>query len=98
MSTFANIVIKSLPESELKALHPQFETRQIISQVLQITNNDSWEIVDSIEEKSLYMVHYTDVADLSIYGQFRGTIVDTKANAVIRKGIGYTPTITTDQL
>ena len=98
MTSFANIVIKSLPENELKVSYPQFETRQQIANILQISDNDSWEIVDSVPTEFLYMVHYTENADLEIYGKFRGTIVDVKAGVVIRKGIGYTPTVTSDEL
>ena len=98
MTSFANIVIKSLPEAELKAYHPQFEIRQLIANILSIPSNNSWEIVDSVPTENLYMIHYTEHADITIYGKYRGTIVDTKVGRIIRKGIGYTPTATVDEL
>jgi len=98
MSSFANIVMKSLPQTEVKSSNPNFDIKQRLANILKISNNDAWEIVDSIPDQNLYMVHYSDTADLDIYGYLRGTIIDIKAGIIIRKGIGYTPTVTTDQL
>ena len=96
--TYANIVIKTLPTQESKVDEIAEDVKSQIAKILQIPNNDQWELCDSIPEESLYMIHYTDIANPEIYGKYRGTIVDTKAGIVIRKGLGYTSTVTLDQL
>lgn len=96
MTSFANVVAKSL--GSVKSNSPVFDLKQKIANILGVTNNDQWEIVDKIAEESLYMVHYSENANLDLYGYLRGTIVDIKAEVIIRKGIGYTPTVTTNQL
>ncbi len=97
MTSFANIVIRSLQPAEINS-NPQLHIKQRIANILRIIDNDFWDIVDSIPDQNLYMVHYSDIANLDLYGFLRGTIIDVKAGIVVRRGIGYTPTITTDRL
>jgi hypothetical protein len=98
MTSFANIVAKSLPVGEIKVNNSGLDIKQKVANILGISNNDQWEIVDSIPDEGLYMIHYSETSNLELYGNLRGTIVDVKVGIIIRKGIGYTPTVTLDEL
>lgn len=71
--------------------------RLIVTKVLNIPNDQSWEIVDSTD--GLVMIHYVhDHADLSIYGQLRGVVVDINRRVKVADSYGYTPTAVYDAL
>ena len=69
-----------------------------IANILGIDNSAAWSIIDSDPDNHLYLVHYGETADLNKYGQIRGIVVDEKAQAVVCRSFGYTPTAQTDQL
>lgn len=73
-------------------------TKSIIAKVLGIENSAAWEIVSSEPEHNLYMVHHKPEANLREYGEVRGVVVDTKAETIVSRSYGYTPTIVTNQL
>ncbi len=71
--------------------------KEIVSEVLKIPNNDSWEIVDT--DENLVMIHYVhDFADLKKYGKLRGVVVDIKNRIQVANSYGYTPTTVGDSL
>ena len=74
------------------------DTRRIISKVVGIENSAAWEVVSSEPEDSLYVVHHKPEANLADYGQIRGLVVDTKAETIVCKSYGYTPTVQTDSI
>lgn len=74
------------------------DIRGTIAEILHIPNDDNWMIQDSIPEKNLYLIYYTEHADLNRYGNLRGIIVDTDAKAIVSRGRGYVPVVTTDNI
>lgn len=81
-------------------------TNAIVNTKLEIGNilgldestHDSWDILSSVPEEGLYLVHYRPEADLSRFGELRGTIVDINARCMVCQSFGYTPTAVADQL
>jgi hypothetical protein len=73
-------------------------TRAIISEILQIPDCESWSITDSIEDKGLYNVHYSQDADKTKYGSLRGIVVDIKTKCIVCCSYGYTPTFVSDDI
>jgi hypothetical protein len=69
-----------------------------ISKILNIPNNDNWEIYDSIPTQNLYLIHYTNNADLNVYGFYRGIIIDLKTRKIVCKSRTGLITITTDKI
>jgi hypothetical protein len=69
-----------------------------IAKILEVPNDRNWKIQDSIEEEHLYLVHYTEIADMKIYGHLNGIIVDTKNETIVCKGRGYIPTVINNNL
>lgn len=69
-----------------------------IAEILNIENSAAWDVVDFDEEKSLYLVHHRPEADLNLYGDIRGIIVDIKAKTIVCKSYPYTPVYTSDKL
>nr|QBK91227.1 MAG: RNA ligase with polynucleotide kinase domain [Pithovirus LCPAC202] len=71
--------------------------RSIVTKVLKIPNDGSWEIVNS--DGYLVMIHYVnDYADLTISGKLRGVVVDVKRRIRVADSYGYTPTAVYDAL
>ncbi|HXS59470.1 MAG TPA: hypothetical protein VN703_01495, partial [Candidatus Sulfopaludibacter sp.] len=85
------------PETEEQKL-TRSKLKDVIASILEIPNTDSWDIFDSIPEKDLYLVHYTDKADLNIYGQIRGVVVDIENKHVVCRSYSYSPTAVSDNL
>ena len=74
------------------------DTRRIISKVLNIENSAAWEVISSDPDQNLYMVHHKPEADLTKYGDIRGIVVDTKAETIVSRSYGYTPTVVTNEI
>lgn len=72
--------------------------KNIIAKVIGVENSAAWEVVSSDPDHNLYMVHHKPEANLSEYGQIRGLVIDIKAETIICKSYGYTPTIVTDKI
>lgn len=74
------------------------DVKQTIANILAIENSDSWEITSSIPEKNLYLIHYTQDADMKKFGDLRGVVVDIEARTVVCRSFGFTPTAEVDKL
>jgi hypothetical protein len=97
--SYSEALLSSYPDEKLKQnLSKQSDIRDVIASILNIPNDKNWKIQDSIPDKNLYLVHYTDDADLNIYGKLRGLIVDTKTKIIVCRGRGHTPIVTTNNL
>lgn len=72
------------------------EDKQLIASILGIPNTNDWEIRD--RKGVLRLVHYTDKADLSLFGNIRGIVVDLDAKTAVCRSFGYTPVVTADEL
>lgn len=75
--------------------------KQEVSEILNITINNSWKIVDSDEEDDLQIVHYVDSSSSGkpseLYSNLRGTVVSTKYKTKVADSYGYTPVCITDR-
>jgi hypothetical protein len=69
-----------------------------IAEILNIPNSPEWKIVDSREDKNLYLIHYERDADMTRFGDLRGIAVDLAARAVVSRAFGYTPTAVADTI
>lgn len=67
-----------------------------ISNLLNIDNNNSWDIIDS--NGSLSLIHYNDDSNLLKYGHLRGMVIDTDKKKIVCKSYEYTPTAVLDEL
>lgn len=67
-----------------------------IAAILDIPNNDDWEIFDS--DPPLYLVHYKEYANLTTLGSIKGTIIDIDKGIIVSRSFGYTPIIETDEI
>lgn len=76
----------------------RMKVKELISSILEIPNTESWDIFDSIPDKDLYLVHYTDKADTNIYGHIRGTVVDIENKYIVCKSYAYAPIAVADEL
>ena len=74
------------------------ETKKEIADVLGIALNDSWVITDTDAENDLYMIHYTSFADMNLYSDLRGIVVDLDSKTIVARSFGYTPSYTTSSL
>lgn len=72
--------------------------RSTISKVLGVDNSASWDIVSSDPENNLFMVHHKSDANLSVYGNVRGTVIDIVAETVVCSSAGYMPTTISNRL
>lgn len=67
----------------------------IISEIIGLPPGREWEITSKDEEKSLYMVHYsealasTNQLDMEVYGNLRGVVVDTGYASISCKSSGH---------
>lgn len=69
-----------------------------IANILGINVSQAWEIKDSDPNNNLYLVHYTQQANMDEYGELRGIVVDTAAKTVVCRSFGHTPTAVLDEL
>lgn len=74
------------------------DVKEEVAQILEIENNDYWEIVSSNPKKGLYLVHYRNNADKNKYGRLRGTVVDILAKTIVCSSFGFTPIINQEEL
>ncbi len=92
-----NIISQNSDISVIEPVDQTENNRLIVAKVLNIPNDQSWEIVNS--DGDLVMIHYVhDHADLSIYGKLRGVVVDVKRRVQVADSYGYTPTAVYDAL
>lgn len=71
--------------------------RSIISEILNIPNDDSWLIYDSIPEEDLYLIHHKGKYDTK-HNNLRGIIVDTKNKRILCKSSKYTHNVVLSKL
>lgn len=69
-----------------------------IAAILNIPNTESWEIFDSKKDQNLYLIHYTEKADLKIYGHLRGIVIDIESKEVVCRSYGHAPVAIADKL
>src|SRR6056297_38145 len=69
-------------------------TKQNISSIIGIENNDGWKVMDQIEDEGLYLAHYDIYSSESEdHLNVRGTIVSTNIDTVVSTSVGYTPSV-----
>jgi hypothetical protein len=91
--------IKSATKSKGPLTAATQAVRAEIASILKIdVDRSQWEVTDSIPEKGLYMVHYTDGADMTKYGHVRGTVIDVERKYVVAKSFGFSPIATISSL
>lgn len=101
--SYSEILIRSLPNGPSKDSAVTIEKKQdiriLISEILKIPNDPrNWVVQDEIPEQNLYLIHYSQTADLNVYGNLRGLIVDTELKSIVCRGRCYTPIVTSDHL
>jgi hypothetical protein len=68
--------------------------KERIAEIVGIENSSAWEIFDSDEENSLYLIHYVPNADLAKWGFIRGIVISLDKQMVVCRTFGHTPTVT----
>ena len=91
-------VNKNVRGMDLHVLLEEDYVKKAIGEILNIPVTSDWNIVSSIPSQSLYMVHYSENADMTKFGHLRGVVLDVHAKCVVCASYGYAPTITTDHL
>ena len=76
---------------------PPIEQGQI-AEIVGLPVTADWKIEDSIPEKSLGLIHYTETSQDIRFSNVRGWIADTKHRVVISRSHGFIPTLVADQL
>ena len=76
----------------------KYNIRDIISEVLIIENNEHWNICDSIPSEGLYLVHYTNSANLSKYGWIKGIVIDIFNKVIVCSSFGHVKTIVSNKI
>ena len=71
--------------------------KKILSPMLGLKEDDPFEIV-SETDSGLTMVHYRQDADLEIFGNLRGVVVDTDVAKVVSYSYPHTPKVICSQL
>lgn len=77
--------------------HPHMATKQDIATILDVEVCPGWDIIDSLPEENLYLVHYNEGYG-NRFGHLRGTVVDTSARVIVCQSFGYTKTATTNKI
>jgi hypothetical protein len=72
-------------------LNSREKIKDTISTILDVPNTRSWEVIDQIPNEGLYMVHYTNTADLTQYGELRGIIVDINSKEIVCRSYAHSP-------
>ena len=67
-----------------------------IMSILNLPSRSGWSIVDSVGK--LYLIHYTDTADMTLVGHIRGILVDVEEGRIIASSYGHTPSAKLNQL
>lgn len=70
--------------------------KQSLAPMLGLQADDPFDIVS--ENESLSMVHYRQDADLEIFGNLRGIVVDTKIGKVVSYSFPHAPTIVSSHI
>lgn len=74
------------------------ETKQKVSEILNIPNTKEWEIVSEDPEANLYMAHHSMEADMQYYGTLRGVVVDVENKAIISHSHPHTPKVVANSI
>jgi hypothetical protein len=90
--------ISSIPNQHMS--NTSVNIKNLIGNILGLdeVTHDSWDILSSLPDVGLYLVHYKPDADLSRFGNLRGTVVDINARCIVCQSFGYTPTAVADQI
>jgi len=71
--------------------------RELVAEILGISNNDSWGITDTIGD-DLVMIRYQRDADKTLYGKLNGIVIDLKAKVPVCRDYGHAPVVVSDQI
>ncbi len=88
-----------LTEKDLIKIKPEYEHYSLkmrLMEVLKLPGLIGWEILDTVG--NLCLVHYTEDADMRVYGHLRGVVVDVKNGIVVASSYGYTSTTVADEI
>lgn len=72
--------------------------RARLAEILNVEDSPAWEVVDSLPDQDLYMVHYRPDADMKRFGHLRGVVVDAAAGTIVCRSFGFTRTVVSDFL
>lgn len=61
-------------------------------------NRSQWIITDAVPGKNLYNAHYTEAADMAMFGKLRGVVVDSERKFVVAKSFSFPFNAKSDQL
>lgn len=73
------------------------KTKALVAPMLKLNNDDPFEIV-SENDSGLVMVHYRNDADLEIFKNLRGVVVDTQTGAVVSTSFPHAPRVVTPSI
>lgn len=76
----------------------RMQIKDKVSTILNVPNVEDWDIIDAIPEANLYLVHYNERANLKVYGELRGIIVDTLNEHVVCRSYPHTPIAVMDEV
>ena len=69
------------------------DIKNTIAEIVGIKVSDDWNIYSEIPSKGLYLISYTDSANMTESGHIRGIVVDIVDRKIVCSGYEYTPTV-----
>jgi len=72
--------------------------KPIIAEIVDIENNDQWDIYDYDPSEGLYLIHYNMNTNLDKMGHIRGVVVDIYGKKIVCASYGHTMSIISDKL
>jgi hypothetical protein len=72
--------------------------RESIASILDVSDTPAWQIMDTRLEEGLYLVHYSQDANMVKYGSLRGVVVDIPHQAIVARSYGFTPTLSASSM
>jgi hypothetical protein len=88
--------IKEIMISKLDGAYKGDEMTEQVARILGMPDCKFWSVVDRYN--NLALVHYSQNADMSKYGNLRGIVVDVEVGAVVSHSFGHTPVAVADHL
>src|SRR5881396_3782286 len=67
------------------------KVQEIIATIIKLPVSHNWEILDSKPDVGLYLIHYTNNANMNLYGHIRGIVVDVINGLIVCEAYKYTP-------
>ncbi|RPI81720.1 MAG: hypothetical protein EHM34_08150 [Nitrosopumilales archaeon] len=80
-----------LPENDLNI-------KSRIAEIVGLKNNDNWKVFHSKPEAGLYLIHYTENANMYEYGHIRGIIIDINDKKIVCDAYKYTPIVKSNKI